>query len=284
MKLATKVVAAACTATLMSGSPLLAGDGKTFKEKVIVEEPTSWWNAALSTGWDSSYMFRGVNVLPGAGLYWTQLSATAHITKNDNLTLAPWMAFGIGNLKTGGATSYKELDLPVNYTHTFGNLTLGAGYTLYTYFNYLPGGNGYQNELNVSAAYAIKLGAVTLTPSLTYYYELGPSVGSTHGVTYGGSSYLAPTLTLNVPVYKDIITFDPNTTFGFNFRYNATAKTDPVSPFNGGNNWQIILPLTWHVNKIISVSGYGAYSTQWNGLVGTSPNWFWGGANVTFSF
>ncbi len=63
MKLATKIVAAVGMAAMLANQPLLAGDGKTFKEKVVVEEETKWWGASLSTGWDSLYMFRGVNIL-----------------------------------------------------------------------------------------------------------------------------------------------------------------------------------------------------------------------------
>ena len=38
------------------------------------------------------------------------------------------------------------------------------------------------------------------------------------------------------------------------------------------------------INNVITVYGYGAYSYQWEGLVGTEPSTFWGGAKVTFSF
>ena len=53
MKLVIKIVSLACLATVLSGAPLLAGEGKTFKDKVIVEEPLKWYGVALSTGWDS---------------------------------------------------------------------------------------------------------------------------------------------------------------------------------------------------------------------------------------
>ena len=35
------------------------------------------------------------------------------------------------------------------------------------------------------------------------------------------------------------------------------------------------------INNVITVYGYGAYSYQWEGLVGTEPSTFWGGAKVT---
>ena len=62
MKL-TKSLIALTSAVAISASPLFAGT-KTFKETVVVEEePTPWYSASLSTGYDSLYMFRGVNVL-----------------------------------------------------------------------------------------------------------------------------------------------------------------------------------------------------------------------------
>ena len=156
MKLAPKILAAIVMASLLASKPLLAGDGKSFEEKIIVEEERKIWGASLSTGWDSLYMFRGVNVLRGneeygSSLYWTDLNATWNITENDFINVGAWVAFGIGN------TAYKELDVYTSYTHTIGNLALSFGYTFYYYMN----SELYQNELSVKAAYTIELPAGT---------------------------------------------------------------------------------------------------------------------------
>src|SRR5476649_670328 len=96
MKLATKILVLAGMASMLVTKPMLAGDGKTFKDKVVVEEARKWWGASLSTGWDSLYMFRGVNVLRfgnsgkqqyGSSLYWTQLNLSFMPTANDTITL-----------------------------------------------------------------------------------------------------------------------------------------------------------------------------------------------------
>ena len=97
MKIATKIVSMVSLAVVLASGPLLAGDGKTFKDKVVVEEPTQWYNASLSTGWDSLYMYRGVNVLSqgaygsgsdnyGSGIYWTDLNFTWNISPSDTLS------------------------------------------------------------------------------------------------------------------------------------------------------------------------------------------------------
>ena len=111
MKIATKIVSLVSLAAVLAGGPLLAQsastDGKTFKDKVVVEEPTKWYGASLSTGWDSLYMFRGVNVIShgaygnssnyGSGIYWTDLEFTWNITPSDTLVIGSWADFGTSN-------------------------------------------------------------------------------------------------------------------------------------------------------------------------------------------
>lgn len=289
MKLATKVLAVASMAVALTGTSLFAGDGKTFKEKVVVEEPTQWYNAALSTGWDSLYMFRGVNVLShgaygntdeyGSGIYWTDLSFTWNITENDFLTVGSWMAFGTQN------TSYKELDVYASYTHTIGDLALSAGYTFYYVFP--EGSDLYANELNVKAAYTFDLGFMSVVPSIAYYFNLGPNYGSsTSGLVKSASSYLLLRVDGSIPVYKDIVSLAPWIAYGTNFMYNPKLTEEGTTAFfNGANNLEFGLGLPVKLNDVISVYGYVAYSYAFENLWGTTnPSTVWGGAKVTFSF
>jgi hypothetical protein len=283
MKLATKFAAVLGTAALLSSSALFAGmDFKESKKTIVPEEPTPWWNASLSTGWDSLYMFRGVNTLPnsfngyGSSLYWTQLSVTFNLSSNDFLTIANWMAFGLTD------TSYKEDDVIATYTHTFGNLSVHLGYTLYALLNANYTGL-YSNELNTGVAYKIALGPVTLTPAINYYFNVGPNIG-TGGYVEQCASYLEARIDGSVPVYKDVISLAPYVSFGTSFRYNFSTHDNPPSPFTGANNIQTGVALPIAVSKNISVSPYVAYSYQWYGLIGTTPSTWWGGGSVTFSF
>jgi hypothetical protein len=275
MKLATKILAVLGVAAVVASNPLLAGDGKTFKDKVIVEETSKWWGASLSTGWDSLYMFRGVNVLRndmsyGSGIYWTNLDFTWNITENDFLTVGTWVAFGTQK------TDYKELDVFTSYTHTFGDFSLSLGYIFY----YVWSSPLYSHELNVSGAYEFDLGFMTITPSLTYFFNVGPSTAE-QGIAPEASSYLLARIDASIGVYKDVISIDPWVSFGTNFRYNA--KEDG-SFFNGANDLQVGIGIPIKINDVISLYGYGAYSYQWYDLVGTRPSTFWGGASVIFSF
>ncbi len=287
MKLATKIVSMVSLAAVFAGSPLIAGDGKTFKEKVVIEEPVQWYNAALSTGWDSLYMFRGVNVIRnaygnnsdyGSGIYWTDLSFTWNITENDFLTVGSWVAFGTSN------TSYKEVDIYTTYTHTIGDLALSAGYIFYYVFP--TGSNLYSNELNVKAAYTFDLGFMTVTPSAAYYFNLGPDVASGEGIAQTASSYLLLRVDGSIPIYKDTVSLAPWIAYGTNFQYNPRLTQEgTLDFFNGANNLEFGLGLPVKINDVISLYGYVAYSYAFSNLWGTTqPSSVWGGAKVTFSF
>jgi len=267
-----------------AATPLFAGTGKTFKETVVVqEEESSWYNAALSTGYDSLYMFRGVNVLRtgnyGSGLWWTDVNFTWNISDNDTLTVGGWQAFGLSK------ASYREFDAYLNYVHSFGDLAVGLGYTFY--YAYPPGVQDFANELNAKVAYAIDLGFMTLTPAATYYFNLGPDndTGAANGIVNTASSYLDLRVNGSVPVIKDVLSIDPWVAFGLNFDYNLQGN---FQPFDGANNLEFGVAMPWKVNEIITVSGYVAYSYAFEDLNGlyatTEPNTFWGGGKVTFAF
>lgn len=287
MKIATKIVSLVSLAAVLAGSPLLAGEAKSFKEKVVVEEPTKWYGAALSTGWDSLYMFRGVNVLRnaygndnnyGSGIYWTDLSFTWNITPNDSLTVGSWVGFGTSN------TSYKELDIYTTYTHTFGDLALSAGYIFYYVFP--TGANLYSHELNVKAAYTFHVGSATITPSVAYFFNLGPDVADGEGIAQTASSYLLLRVDAGIPLYKDIVSLAPWIAYGTNFEYNPKLEQDgSLDFFSGANNIEVGIGVPVKINDVISLYGYGAYSYAFSNLWGTTqPSSLWGGAKVTFAF
>lgn len=270
------------TAALAVGAAMLANTAfagsKTFVEEVVVEEPTQWWNAELSTGWDSLYMFRGINVLRndksyGSSLYWTDLNVTFNLSENDFLTLGSWMAFGLDN------TSYKEYDAYVSYTRTFGNFFATLGYTFY----YIIDNPAYSHELNVGAGYEFDLGFMSLTPGVYYFFNLGPDTDGT-GFVEEASSFLEVRLDGSIPVYNEgAIAIDPYASFGTNFRYNANSDGDI---FNGLNNLEFGVSLPVQLSSVVSVAPYVAFSQAINsgGLLSTRRSTFWGGAAVTFSF
>ena len=267
-----------------------ASTGKDVKKVVVPEQTTTpTFTCLVSENYDSRYMFRGVDVLAGTGILSTTFAPTWHITANDAITVPLW--FGTAVKQNANASAYRELDVPINYLHTFDNgFSLGAGYTLYNYFN-LPlaignvGGTAIQNEINVTAGYSKKVGDVTLNSSLTYYYELGTANQYSYGSINPGSSFLTPSLGATIPLNflkKDgSITFNPNTQYNFSFVYNANQAGTYVSC---ANNWQFQLPITWQVTKVVSLTGYWAYSYQGLELYNTGKSLGWAGASVGLSF
>lgn len=254
-------------------SILLAGSALAGE----TSEPPSAWSGEISAGWDSLYMFRGVNQLPGyagygSGISWTALSLTWSPTANDSFTIGTWTAFGVN------ASDYKEFDATLSYTRTLGDLSLSAGYSLYAV---LSDGTT-SNELNISAAYDLHLGPVKITPMIDYIYTLGPEPGQ-GGYVPADAGYLEFRIDGEIPLHRDILRATPWIAAGFNFGYNASGDDIPQY-FNGADHLELGLSLPFSVTRSITVSPYGAYSHAWRTLYGTSRDTFWGGVAVTFSF
>jgi len=269
------------------------GNGKDVKNVVATNTPASpMFSFNVCENYDSRYMFRGVDVLAGTGILSTTFAPCWHITANDTITVPLWYATAV---KSNAADSaYRELDVPINYTHAIGQWTLGVGYCLYSYFNApsfcgKPARQGEQNEVNENISYTYTNSIGTFTPSITYYQELGTPIGYSYGCVNPGSSYLSPALTAAIPltfIKKDgSVTFNPNTQLNFGFRYNDNAQGQALT---GLNNWQFQLPVTWQISKVWSVTGYWAYSLQDAGLatgtVSTGKSLGWAGASLGASF
>lgn len=92
---------------------------------------------SLSVGYDSTYIFRGVDF--GDHLVWGSLTIPIKLTDKLTFTFAPWY----GNIADGG---YDELDLAAGFTYDLGFATIGAGYTWY----YFPFSEFDTNEPNIT--------------------------------------------------------------------------------------------------------------------------------------
>ena len=261
-----KVVEAAATVS----------DGKSLTKAVVVEEEEAkLFTFKATTGWDSLYMFRGINVLGnGNGLYWLGGSVGVAPWENGSFTAGVWYGIGTGR-------GYQELDTTLDYTHTFGDFAASFGYINYYYPNYFFSGNYSQNELYWKLAYNKTVGPVTLTPSASYFYELGPNLPDVNGITKAGSSYLLLRLDASMALYKDIVSLAPWTAYGVSFGYNLQNSGNFLQ---SGNNYEVGVAMPIKVTDWFTVSGYVAYSYQWNDLYLTDPSTVWAGVNATFTF
>ena len=106
------------------------------KEVTVVEEEEKWWSINASTGWDSLYMYRGVNTLGnGNGIYWLGGDVSVVPWENGSITAGVWYGVGSWWNNANQQMRYGELDIFANYTHYFGNLAASVGWTLYWYPN-----------------------------------------------------------------------------------------------------------------------------------------------------
>ncbi|MBU3664559.1 MAG: hypothetical protein FGM15_01595 [Chthoniobacterales bacterium] len=286
-------ISSAGTPAAPASTTVAVTDGKST---AVVEETEAdkWWSVNAGTGWDSLYMFRGVNVLGnGNGIYWLNAGLGVSPWENGTFTANFW--YGVGSWWNGANAHqpYGEIDVTLGYAHEFGPLTLSAGWIYYSFPN-VADVNGNtptsQNEIYFGAAYEIELGKVTITPNSTFYYNLGPEWGKAGGLINGGSSYWSFGLSSSIPLaYDGAVSLAPYTQFNLNFRFNQRAN--PLTPFSGGNNWQSGIALPIQFTSWFSVSPYVAYSWTWQNLASpfggvqpTSANTWWGGISANFSY
>ena len=264
--------------------PLKAADYAEESLQGGIEKKKTPAGMNLTTGYDSLYMFKGGNVIPGDGIAWVRLDPVFLFGKSDILDVPFWYGTALGNPLPNVAQNYREFDVPVTYTHKIGDFAFIAAYDLYFYFNYpgyFPAGEGIQHELHLGSSWTGKSGAISWTPSLDYFYELGNANGTAYGCINPGSSFLGTSLTCSIPIIGEKLTLDPSCQYNFSFGYSVNQNLSYVW---GGNNAQIVIPATWHFNKRVSLTGYAAYSYQWQQLLGTSPGTLWGGGSINYSF
>lgn len=328
---------AAATDSTIAASAASNGKNVVSSKKAVVptENAIPTFQFFASENYDSLYMFRGVNMIPNAGILSTTVCPVWNITANDKISVPLWFGTAVGRTQSEdqnpnhgdyspgyGMQNFRELDIPIDYTHKMGNWAIGAGYTLYSFYNAGPqsvegipvGAQGTRsvngkslftgatgpaqqaimNEVNEHVAYTFKTPYGTITPSVAYFQQLGTSTDYSNGWINAGSSYLSPSIATRIPltcIKKDgSITFNPNTQLNYSFRYNNsynpnfTGNGDNPKPYTGFNNWEFQLPVTWQVTKNWSVTGYWAYSYQNANLYGTANSQGWAGCSVGATF
>jgi hypothetical protein len=258
------------------------------------EASERWWQLRAEAGWDSLYVDRGVNVLGhGNGIGWWAVDAP--LTVWDGGTLTPGIWFGTGSHWNGAnaAQAYREWLVFADLTQTAGPVSVSVGWE----YVYVPMIFEVQNEIYFGLAYDWSIGAATITPSIVWYYNLGPPKGSPGGVVNGGASYGIIGLHGAMPVARDgAVAVEPWTVFGINFNYNERAG-DPLlglqgEPFIGGNHWEFGVAIPIALSNSFTLAPYAAASYQWQNLGAgggsgtglTDTVTLWAGVSARFQF
>jgi hypothetical protein len=240
-------------AFLASANLALCGTANPTALAVTEQDTNRWWSGTLTTEYNSKYMFRGVNSLPGSGVGVADLTLSVY-----DFYLDIWQA-------TGLRKSYNEVDFTLAWEHEFGPITFSGGYLNY-YFPDDDGlrlGYGDTQELFVAATYNI---VSSLTASLTYNSDFDKINGS----------YLELKLADRFGIVRNLASIDPYASMSYDFRYNS--KTCAL------NNFQIGLDAPISLGKHVTMSGFAALSIPLHAINNFAKKEGWGGFSITLSF
>lgn len=141
MKITSRILSASVLPAL-AVSTALAGEAPVTEPPVVVEEPTSMFSSELGVNYASTYEFRGVDF--GDHLVDVALGTEVALAEGISLSAGAWYASLVQD-------DYTELNLFTSLNKSFGDLTVGVGYTWY----YFGSDDVDANEVNVTASYAI---------------------------------------------------------------------------------------------------------------------------------
>lgn len=155
MKITSRILSASVLPAL-AVSTVFAGEAPVT-EPVVVEDPTSMFSSELGVNYASTYEFRGVDF--GEHLVDVDLSTAIALTDTLSLSAGAWYASLVQE-------DYTELNLYTSIDKTFGDFTIGLGYTYY----YFGSDGASANEVGVAASYAVT-DSVSLDGGAFYDFE-----------------------------------------------------------------------------------------------------------------
>lgn len=154
MKITSRILSASMIPAL-AVSTAFAGEAPVAPP--VVEETTSMFSSELGVNYASTYEFRGVDF--GDNLVDVTLGTEVALSDTLSLGLGAWYASLVDE-------DYTELNLATSLNKTFGDLTVGVGYTWY----YFGSADVDANEVNLTASYAVT-DAISLDAGAFYDFE-----------------------------------------------------------------------------------------------------------------
>lgn len=158
----------------LAASPALAGSGKVVQQPPVVEEPETDLGITASLGYDTHYIFRGVEFAE----HWISGGVSFDIPLVDNVSLVAGATYGVtadDNVTLGGidavfpGLSYQRLEVNGGIAVDVGAAEIGLGYRWYNHQGDLEAILDEGHEVGLTVATAA--GPVNI--GLGAYYDFG---------------------------------------------------------------------------------------------------------------
>jgi hypothetical protein len=219
---------------------------------------------SLTTEWDSKYIFRGVNSLPGSGI--ATLDAELDYQRDSqHLMLEIWQAAGISK-------NYDEFDFTLGYKYEKDSficekdsLTLFAGYMNY----FTPNDDhlhlGYSDTQEIFASVEYDVGSY-YTATLKYNYDFDQIRGG----------FIEPRFAACFPLPDKKTAFDPYVSITYDLQYNSNRFA--------WNNFQTGIEIVRKINETLKVSATAELSVPLSAIDDFAKKEGWVGLRLTADF
>jgi hypothetical protein len=217
------------------------------------ETDSSHLAVSFTAEYDSKYVFRGVNSLPGSGIATTDAEF-----EFQNFSLEIWQAKGVSK-------SYDEFDFTVGYSRTVGSFTFGSGYINYYTPNDDHLGLGYHDTQEIFASIEYEIGS-RYSATLQYNYDFDKIRGG----------FLEPRFTACFPLPNNKVAFDPYISITYDLQYNSDRFA--------WNNFQTGIEVVWKVTDEVKLSVLTDVSVPLAAIDQFAKKEGWVGLRVTADF
>ena len=190
-------------------------------------EESSIFSGSISVGYDTDYIFRGVNL--GTDAAWGGVDTNFELAEGLSLNLGAWYIN-----PTGGGRDNDELDLYAFLNTSVGDLDLGVGFTSYIF----PEAGGDTPEAALTLGYSI--GVIDLGVLYAYDFDAeGSYIENTIGTTIEISDNVALELGTGISYGVDYYGVDGfNNVFARAALPIALTETLTLSPYIA-HSWAI---------------------------------------------
>ena len=208
---------------------------------------------SFTAEYDSKYLFRGVNSLPGSGI------ATGDIELNyEHFVLEIWHALGVSK-------SYQEADFTFKYSYIKDQFTFEGGYINY----YTPNDDhlrlGYSDTQEIFASVEYDINS-TFTATLKYNYDFDQIRGG----------FIEPRFSACFPWSQYRIAFDPYISITYDLQYNSNRFA--------WNNFQTGVEVVRKINEVMKVSATAEVSVPLAAIDQFAKKEGWVGLKFTADF